>query len=355
MIDLETILTKKPIQVNSGSDSNSVVIYNGDNNPIKISRFGKHLLDLIDGKRTLRDILELLKENDMSLEIDRFEDFIRKLSENDLFENYYSPKNTKKTFWQRISFFEIVNFYDDKFFEKVSSIYKGKLLLMLMSVSMLTIVCSLILLIFGQIDFSFLLVSQYSLTSAFIYIAAFMALSFVRVLFHESAHALACRYFGKKIRKIGFGLYLLSPVFYVDTTNMWQVQNKYKRIIVSAVGPLMDITFSSLLYIIAYFVSAPSQKHFLLVVAIIFTVKGLLNLNPFIKLDGYYIFVDLVGMPNLRKNSLQFIKDMIFQKGDINVLPPRTKLFFVVFGVLSSIMTLVFIANLVLYLVRAFL
>jgi hypothetical protein len=46
---------------------------------------------------------------------------------------------------------------------------------------------------------------------------------------------------------------------------------------------------------------------------------------------------------------------MIFQKGDINVLPPRTKLFFVVFGVLSSIMTLVFIANLVLYLVRAFL
>ncbi len=90
-------------------------------------------------------------------------------------------------------------------------------------------------------------------------------------------------------------------------------------------------------------------------VAIIFTIKGLLNLNPFIKLDGYYIFVDLVEMPNLRKNSIQFIKDMIFQKGDINVLPLTTKLLFIVFGVLSSIMTIVFVVNLVFYIVSVFL
>src|SRR3989475_11772116 len=48
-----------------------------------------------------------------------------------------------------------------------------------------------------------------------------------------------------------------------------------------------------------------------LVIATTLGIKTLFNLNPLIKLDGYYLLSDLLEIPNLRRNAFQHIGSSI--------------------------------------------
>ena len=70
-----------------------------------------------------------------------------------------------------------------------------------------------------------------------------VALFVVLLIFcHELAHALVCKSFGREVRRGGFALYLGIPIFFVDTTDIW-LENRGRRIAVSAAGPFSDLTF----------------------------------------------------------------------------------------------------------------
>jgi putative peptide zinc metalloprotease protein len=116
---------------------------------------------------------------------------------------------------------------------------------------------------------------------------------------HELGHASACQYAGIAHGNIGFGFYLLSPVFYTDVTKIW-VTNKISRIIVNIGGFYFEILLLNL-FLLLFF--AGFHKNFMLMIVLLTFSKILFSLNPFTKTDGYWVLSDLTGTHNLREKS----------------------------------------------------
>ena len=60
-------------------------------------------------------------------------------------------------------------------------------------------------------------------------------------VFHESAHALACKRFGGYVREAGVLFLLFIPLPYVDLTSSWRFTSKWKRILTSSAGMLAEV------------------------------------------------------------------------------------------------------------------
>ena len=69
---------------------------------------------------------------------------------------------------------------------------------------------------------------------------------------------------------------------------------------------------------------------------------SLLNLNPLIKLDGYYIFSELIGEPDLKERTSAYLsgwtrKHLFGMPAEVEYVPLRRRPFYLIYGVLSAI------------------
>ena len=145
------------------------------------------------------------------------------------------------------------------------------------------------------------------------------------LLFHELGHATAAKYFKVKPKHIGFGFYLIFPVFFADVTAVWKL-DKYKRIKVNLGGVYFQFITNIFLLVYLCFFSDYSQK-----IAVAFTY--LLNINiavmlyalsPFFKNDGYWIYSDFFELPNLNDKANSFFKD-IFKLKSLKIFIKKIK------------------------------
>jgi len=126
---------------------------------------------------------------------------------------------------------------------------------------------------------------------------------------HEAGHAIACTRAGAKSNGLGIGFIFFAPMPYVDVTNLWQVENKWKRAMVSAAGMLFELTFAALAVILACCTDNTGIRYLCFSIATLGTFTTLaFNGNPLMRYDGYYIFVDLVGRPNLWQDATKAMK-----------------------------------------------
>ncbi|MCB1852607.1 MAG: peptidase M50, partial [Gammaproteobacteria bacterium] len=58
---------------------------------------------------------------------------------------------------------------------------------------------------------------------------------------HEFAHAFAVKRWGGEVHEMGITLLVLAPVPYVNATAAWGFREKYRRVLVSAVGILVEL------------------------------------------------------------------------------------------------------------------
>ncbi|MBP6024459.1 hypothetical protein [Ferruginibacter sp.] len=128
------------------------------------------------------------------------------------------------------------------------------------------------------------------------------------ILFHEIGHSTAIEKFNLKQEAIGFGFYFFSPVFYTNSTQAWMLDRK-RRLIIDYGGIYFQTLLLIPLGIYFYFSKDLLVKNIITYNYIIIY----LNLNPFLKFDGYWIFSDLIGVPNLRQKSSGFLLKL-FQK-----------------------------------------
>ncbi len=166
-----------------------------------------------------------------------------------------------------------------------------------------------------------------------------LALYYVMTFFHECGHALTCKQYGRRVPKGGLMLYMGSPAFFVDTTDIWMAP-KRARILVSLAGPFTTLLLGSLLAVVAGLFPSFAFNGVLFKAALIGYFGALMNVNPLLELDGYYALVDWVEIPMLRKRSLAFVREEL-----------PTKLFkgwskfsheqriFAVFGILAAAWT----------------
>ena len=130
---------------------------------------------------------------------------------------------------------------------------------------------------------------------------------------HEMAHGLTARRFGAEVREMGVMLLYFLPCAYTDVTDAYRIPGKGARIAVSLAGSAADLLAWSLATLAA---AAMSPGGWQPAVAGAFIVSGglktvLFNLNPLIRLDGYYVLVDLLEMPNLGSRADAVVADRL--------------------------------------------
>lgn len=137
-------------------------------------------------------------------------------------------------------------------------------------------------------------------------------------LFHEIGHASACKHFGLKHGGIGFGLYLNFPVLYTDVTEVWKL-NRKQRCVVNIAGVYFQC-YCLLVLLMSFLLTNNDLLRYLILTM---NLGFIMTLNPFFKFDGYWIASDLLGVPNLRKRSMELIRYLLNRfKGNSEVAKP---------------------------------
>lgn len=125
---------------------------------------------------------------------------------------------------------------------------------------------------------------------------------------HEFAHGLTCKRYGGEVHEVGILFLFLMPCLYCNVSDAWLLREKSKRLWITLAGGYCDLCVSALA---AFVWRATLQDSFVNYLAyILLSVCGariLLNLNPLIKLDGYYLLSDLLDMPNLQQRASDYL------------------------------------------------
>ncbi|PYV24826.1 MAG: peptidase M50, partial [Acidobacteria bacterium] len=113
------------------------------------------------------------------------------------------------------------------------------------------------------------------------------------VTLHEFAHGLTCKHFGGHVHEVGFLLIYFQPAFYCNVSDAWLFPEKSKRLWVTFAGAYFEMFLWALSTVIWRLTDFDTTlNHLALVVTATSAVKSLFNLNPLIKLDGYYVLSD---------------------------------------------------------------
>ncbi len=181
-------------------------------------------------------------------------------------------------------------------------------------------------------------------------LAIILGINAVYLIIHESGHALLMKHFGLKIERVGFRIYLGYPVFYVDTTNAWMLPRK-QRILISLAGVVGNFFLAGLLgWISTTIIGLFGVDNLLywplmgityvIVIRMIFInlYTIIINLVPFIEMDGYYILVDLLQEPDIRRKSINLAINLLQGKS----ISDHYSKFMLIFGFLSLIITIAF-------------
>ena len=126
------------------------------------------------------------------------------------------------------------------------------------------------------------------------------ALFIASLIAHELGHATACQRFGAPPDDIGFTVYLLFPAFYSDVTAAWCL-NRRQRVVVDLGGIFFQLAVGAA-YWFGYQITGwqPLAAAFGLIL-----IGCVLALNPFFKLDGYWLLSDALGVPRLSRQPIR--------------------------------------------------
>ncbi len=161
--------------------------------------------------------------------------------------------------------------------------------------------------------------------------------SILPVVLHEFSHAFACKKYGRKINRAGFMLYIGLPMLFVETTDIW-MKSKKERIFVSVAGPFTDLLVGSVCFLLHKSFGNIGILQILPIVGLIAYIRCLYNFNPLLEFDGYYILMDLLDIPELRKKSFNFIRKGGLKKLLTQKLEKQEYILFI-YGIIAAIYT----------------
>lgn len=130
------------------------------------------------------------------------------------------------------------------------------------------------------------------------------AAMFGSTLLHELGHGLALTYFGGKPRRIGIMMFYLSPAFFCDVTDGWRLASRKQRVLVALAGPLVHLGLGSVALCGHALINGSAFKNGVLLYGVLCYTVAILNLFPFIKLDGYVALMSALDTPHLRRKSM---------------------------------------------------
>jgi putative peptide zinc metalloprotease protein len=168
----------------------------------------------------------------------------------------------------------------------------------------------------------------------------FGAMAFI----HETAHGLTCKNYGGKVEKMGFILMYFAPTFYCDVTQIWIYGDRRERVATVIAGIWADLMICVVATVVWWATPVGMPSHDLAYKVMMVTGIGvsLLNLNPLIKLDGYYLFSELTGEVDLKETATAYVSSWMRRKifrlpVEIEWVPLRRRSFYLIYALLSGV------------------
>ncbi|WP_409432420.1 HlyD family efflux transporter periplasmic adaptor subunit [Litorimonas sp. RW-G-Af-16] len=127
---------------------------------------------------------------------------------------------------------------------------------------------------------------------------------------HELGHAFAAHHFGARVPTIGLAFLVMFPILYTDTTDAWRISDRRSRILISGAGIITELCIAALSIFLWSFLPDGVFRSIAFFAATTSWVMSLaVNLNPWMRFDGYYIFSDLFGTENLQERGFAVGRD----------------------------------------------
>lgn len=131
----------------------------------------------------------------------------------------------------------------------------------------------------------------------------FGAIATVKCL-HELGHAMACRHFGCRPREAGVLLLAGAPALYCDVSDAWRLPSRKQRMVVSGAGMGVELVIAAVA-VHVWALSPPGLVSTVCVSLVVVCSVGtlLVNANPLLRYDGYYLLADWLETPNLAERA----------------------------------------------------
>lgn len=135
-----------------------------------------------------------------------------------------------------------------------------------------------------------------------------ITLVFIKSL-HELGHAYVAKHYGCQVPSIGIAFLVMFPFLYTDTSDAWRLRDHRERLFINFAGILTEFHIA----ILSIFLWAvlpegvlKSAAYFLATTSLISSIT--INVSPFMRFDGYYIFSDWLKVENLHPRSFALAK-----------------------------------------------
>jgi putative peptide zinc metalloprotease protein len=175
-------------------------------------------------------------------------------------------------------------------------------------------------------------------------VAVFWIIGSVLLCIHETGHGLTCKHYGAHVPGMGFALIYLAPAFYTDTTQGEVLGDRFQRLMITVSGVWAELMVCSVATPIWWGTSPGTAIHDFAYTIILLTgfAVVLINWNPLIKLDGYYIVTDVLGVPDLKEASTLYLSSWVKRNIwglpiEVPKVPKRRRLGYVVYAILSGL------------------
>ena len=125
-------------------------------------------------------------------------------------------------------------------------------------------------------------------------------------IIHEFAHAFAATKHGIPVPHMGVAFIIMYPVLYTETTASWQVSSRRGRMEIGLAGVTAELYLAAIFLLLWNIVPDPTVQAICVSVIVISLIGSLLvNLNPLMRFDGYYICSDMMGIENLQNRAFE--------------------------------------------------
>lgn len=165
-----------------------------------------------------------------------------------------------------------------------------------------------------------------------------LTLAIIKVL-HELGHAFAARHFGARVPVIGVAFLVMFPILYTDTTDAWRLMSRRARLFIDAGGMMVELGIACLtIFAWSFLPDGPLRSVAFFAATTSWVMSLFVNLNPFMRFDGYYLMGDFFRVQNLQKRGFEWgrwvMRETLFALGKPQPFPlsPRAKIGFTTYA-----------------------
>ncbi len=125
---------------------------------------------------------------------------------------------------------------------------------------------------------------------------------------HELGHGFATKIWGGGVHEMGIMFLVFAPVPYVEASSASAFPSKFQRAVVGAAGMLVEVFLAAIALYVWLLVEPGLVRALAFNVMLIAGISTLIvNGNPLLRYDAYYILSDLIEMPNLAQRGQRYL------------------------------------------------